>query len=162
MPNAFSALEQLLPPPPDAMFESPDALPPPRITISSSSGSPSIAREDPLGEAHDYHLATVRCNDRITAADWFQDVRHIELDLEDDVLCVFLYIFRYLSSTCIIRYDPGDVAIIHPIQPASDVDSFLDSVNWQGSADDDISIATSDQCKHPIHCYYSHYSDKCF
>ena len=31
------------------------------------------------------HKAAVKVNDRITAQDWFQDVRHIELDFEEDI-----------------------------------------------------------------------------
>ena len=63
-----------------------DNCPPPRIllknmaqSISDSSYSDSEKME--TGS----HKAIVKMNDRITAQDWFQDVRHIELDFEDDI-----------------------------------------------------------------------------
>jgi hypothetical protein len=41
--------------------------------------------EDPLQTDNSYHTATVRCNRRITASDWYQDVRHFEFDFVDDI-----------------------------------------------------------------------------
>ncbi|KAL5496163.1 TAH18 [Sanghuangporus vaninii] len=120
MPQVFSALEILLPPPLDGTIEEPDVLPPPRISITTS-GKTLDCVDDPLAGFDDYHLATVRRNNRITAKDWFQDVRHIELDLEDEII-----------------YSPGDVAVIHPTQPSSDVDSFLSSMGWSDTVDEEI------------------------
>ena len=45
------------------------------------------------------------------------------------------------------RYYPGDVAVICPIQPSSDVDSFLESVGWLEVADEEINISSVDQRK---------------
>lgn len=89
MPQLFSVLEALLPGPVDGIIGDPDALPPPRISMSGFSGRKSNFAGDPLADFSDYHLATVRRNDRITAADWFQDVRHIEFEFEDDITYVF-------------------------------------------------------------------------
>ncbi|KAL5520243.1 hypothetical protein ACEPAG_9456 [Sanghuangporus baumii] len=127
IPQVFSALEALLPPPLDGTIEDPDVLPPPRISITTSEKTLGSV-DDPLAGFNDYHVATVRRNDRITSADWFQDVRHIELDLEDDVI-----------------YSPGDVAVIHPIQPSSDVDSFLSSMGWSDTVDEDIYLSPVEQ-----------------
>ncbi|KAL5525384.1 TAH18_1 [Sanghuangporus sanghuang] len=127
MPLVFSALEALLPLPLDGTIEDPDVLPPPRISITTS-GKTLDCVDDPLHGFNDYHLATVRRNDRITAKDWFQDVRHIELDLEDEVI-----------------YSPGDVAVIHPIQPSSDVDSFLGNTGWTDTADEEIYLSPVEQ-----------------
>ncbi|KAI5114707.1 hypothetical protein M0805_008728, partial [Coniferiporia weirii] len=81
MPVVFDALEELLPPPPEMAFEDMDTLPPPRINIAGPSGTSLTAvGRDPLEGVVGYHLATVRCNDRMTAQDWYQDVRHIEFD----------------------------------------------------------------------------------
>ncbi|EJD05242.1 riboflavin synthase domain-like protein [Fomitiporia mediterranea MF3/22] len=131
MPEVFSTLELLLPPPPGSSFEDVNILPPPRIAISSSSRSSSPMNDDPLADIVGYHLATVRFNDRITAPDWFQDARHMEFDLEDDVI-----------------YSPGDVAVIHPVQPASDVESLLESVGWLESADEEIRLSITDPIWH--------------
>ncbi|KAL5479059.1 TAH18_1 [Sanghuangporus weigelae] len=123
IPQVFSALEALLPPPLDGTTEDPDVQPPPRIFITTS-GKTLGSVDDPLVGLNDYHVATVRRNDRITSADWFQDVRHIELDLEDDII-----------------YSPGDVAVIHPIQLSSDVDSFLSSMGWSDTVDEEIYLS---------------------
>ncbi|THH00704.1 hypothetical protein EW145_g7039 [Phellinidium pouzarii] len=121
-PLVFGALEEQAPPPLGATFEDVNALPPPRITIASSSGTVSTATESSyLKQPNGYHHVTVRCNDRMTAQDWYQDVRHIELDLEED-----------------ISYAPGDVAIIHPILPVATVESFLQSVGWSDIADEEF------------------------
>ena len=34
------------------------------------------------------------------------------------------------------RYNPGDVAVIHPFAAASEVDSFLVTMGWANIADD--------------------------
>ncbi|TEB33682.1 riboflavin synthase domain-like protein [Coprinellus micaceus] len=62
--------------------------------------------------------ARVKANERITASDWYQDVRHFEFEFQGD-----------------IKYDPGDVAIIHPVATNDDVDSFLEIVRWSDRAD---------------------------
>lgn len=38
-------------------------------------------------------------------------------------------------------YNPGDVAVIHPIAVDSDVDSFLVMMGWANDADTPFSIA---------------------
>ncbi|KAJ7352489.1 riboflavin synthase domain-like protein [Mycena albidolilacea] len=65
-----------------------------------------------------FYSATVKCNNRITAGDWYQDVRHFEFDFDDD-----------------IRYSPGDVAVIRPFALFSDVGSFLRTMDWLDVAD---------------------------
>ncbi|KAF8207221.1 hypothetical protein K438DRAFT_1815910 [Mycena galopus ATCC 62051] len=65
-----------------------------------------------------FHSATVKCNNRITAEDWYQDVRHFEFDFNDE-----------------IRFSPGDVAVVRPVALSSDVQSFLDTMNWLDVAD---------------------------
>ncbi|EGO02944.1 hypothetical protein SERLA73DRAFT_102999 [Serpula lacrymans var. lacrymans S7.3] len=89
--------------------------------------------DDPSGKKYDsikslesnpgYHNATVKCNQRITADDWFQDVRHLEFSFERD-----------------IQYKPGDVAVIHPQASSADVDAFLLSVGWSNIADEALLI----------------------
>jgi sulfite reductase alpha subunit-like flavoprotein len=38
------------------------------------------------------------------------------------------------------RYNPGDVAVIHPFATASEVDSFLVTMGWANVADDFFTI----------------------
>ncbi|TCD66631.1 NAPDH-dependent diflavin reductase [Steccherinum ochraceum] len=118
------ALLQIFPLPPDVEPTiSDEALPPPRVTIVQgekvSSGDSSNSAVDLLLEDKRYHNATLARFDRITASDWYQDVRHIEFDFGQDV-----------------KYSPGDVAVIHPELSAAHVDSFLISVGYANTADD--------------------------
>ncbi|KAF7375130.1 NADPH-dependent diflavin oxidoreductase 1 [Mycena sanguinolenta] len=65
-----------------------------------------------------FYLATVKCNNRITAEDWYQDVRHFEFNFDQD-----------------IQFSPGDVAVIRPLAFPSDVELFLSEMNWLDVAD---------------------------
>ncbi|KAJ7678562.1 hypothetical protein B0H17DRAFT_1161341 [Mycena rosella] len=65
--------------------------------------------------------ARVSCNTRITAEDWYQDVRHLEFDFDEEI--------RHT------RFSPGDVAVVRPLALASDVDTFLRSMYWLDVAD---------------------------
>lgn len=79
-------LLEMFPLPPELDVVPVDKIPPPRVSLKEmaqsvwdSSFSDSIKTETPS------YKAIVSVNDRITAQDWFQDVRHIELDFEDDI-----------------------------------------------------------------------------
>ncbi|KAH8829198.1 riboflavin synthase domain-like protein [Flagelloscypha sp. PMI_526] len=63
-------------------------------------------------------IATVVCNRRVTADDWFQEVRHFE--------------FSFLKE---LQYSPGDVAMIRPEPPPDRVQSFLNLMGWANDAD---------------------------
>ncbi|KAK0239927.1 hypothetical protein EDD85DRAFT_823794 [Armillaria nabsnona] len=93
-----------------------DTVPPPRMAMTKSNEEESL---DPLVHDAVYHLATLKCNKRITAEDWYQDVRHFQFSFEED-----------------IHYNPGDVAVIHPLQPYDDVEEFLSSMGWGNLADE--------------------------
>ncbi|KAL4070336.1 hypothetical protein J3A83DRAFT_4094448 [Scleroderma citrinum] len=95
--------------------------PPPRITTKDVSSVPKPIV--PFEADPSYFDVTVRCNRRITAEDWFQDVRHFELVSDRD-----------------INYNPGDVAVIHPTAMDTEVDSFLVMMGWANVADTPFSI----------------------
>lgn len=38
------------------------------------------------------------------------------------------------------RYEPGDVAVIHPSASASDVDAFLSTMGWEDKAEEPLEI----------------------
>ncbi|KAF8917415.1 riboflavin synthase domain-like protein [Mucidula mucida] len=76
------------------------------------------ASKDPLGDDPVYHRATLKTNLRVTASDWFQDVRHFEFTFDEDV-----------------QYNPGDVAVIHPRQSEENVEAFLTSMGWGNISD---------------------------
>lgn len=62
----------------------PAGRPPPRVSLSNLVSDASL-NPDPLDEDAKFHTALVKCNRRITAEDWFQDVRHFEFSFEDDI-----------------------------------------------------------------------------
>ncbi|KAJ3508725.1 hypothetical protein NMY22_g16521 [Coprinellus aureogranulatus] len=95
-----------------------NTTPPSRVVLEETTADRLDEVVDPLLKDERYHQAWVKANDRITAPDWYQDVRHFEFDFQDEV-----------------QYDPGDVAVIHPIAASDDVDSFLDIVHWSNKAD---------------------------
>lgn len=109
----------MFPLPPELDIIPIDKVPPPRISLKDvpQSGLNSSS-SDPTTTETTFHQAVVKANDRITAQDWFQDVRHIELDFEDD-----------------IQYEPGDVAVIHPIASFTEVQTFLSVMGWEDIAD---------------------------
>ncbi|KAF5381915.1 hypothetical protein D9757_007539 [Collybiopsis confluens] len=119
-----SSLLELLPLPPAQEIISPEATPPARVSLVRPS-DPQVTPIDPLRHHHAYHTVTFKSDARITAQGWFQDVRHLEFEFEfgDD-----------------FEYAPGDVAVIHPIATADEVESFLSSRGWGNSADDVLEI----------------------
>ncbi len=78
-------LLQVYPLPDGLERESFDGLPLPRVTIINADRDAQITRKDPLVADREYHTATVVVNPRITTEDWYQDVRHFEFELAEDV-----------------------------------------------------------------------------
>jgi sulfite reductase alpha subunit-like flavoprotein len=99
--------------------------PPPRVVLPATSSTELANTEDPMDNDSRYHQAKVSINERMTAQDWYQDVRHFEFDFEVEDA---------------VKYEPGDVAVIHPIAEADDVQSFLDLMKWSDRADAPLAI----------------------
>ncbi|TFK37556.1 hypothetical protein BDQ12DRAFT_652582 [Crucibulum laeve] len=116
-------LLQLSPLPPGVDIIPVNDVPQPRVMLKESLRSTLDREQDALESDIRYHLATVKKNERITAADWFQDVRHLEFSFEDDT-----------------NYSPGDIAVIYPIASRTDVESFLDEMELSDIADDAFRI----------------------
>ncbi|KAK7439064.1 NAPDH-dependent diflavin reductase [Stygiomarasmius scandens] len=112
-----NSLLELLPLPEGLESLPSDYIFPSRVSLKKTSEPDSF--EEPLNSDPAYHDATVKTNIRITAKDWYQDVRHLEFDFEDD-----------------IQYSPGDIAIIHPQTHPDDVEMFLSSMSWGNIADE--------------------------
>ncbi|KAG2054528.1 riboflavin synthase domain-like protein [Suillus hirtellus] len=102
-------------PPPHKQDNIPAGRPPPRVSLSNVVSDTSL-NPDPLDEDTKFHTASVKCKRRITAEDWFQDVRHFDTN------------------------NPGDVAVIHPSAAASEVDSFFVTMGWANVADDFFTV----------------------
>lgn len=71
----------------------------------------------------------VQKNERITAADHFQDVRHIQLTCTDQDF----------------SYEPGDIAVITPQNLVQDVDLFFEQLGWTEHADKLIRFTPFDE-----------------
>ncbi|EMD32805.1 hypothetical protein CERSUDRAFT_161320 [Gelatoporia subvermispora B] len=122
----IDTLLEIYPLPPGAETTAPDGLPPPRVSIEDADSTLLREATSPLEDDPVYHLAILSRNCRITAEDWYQDVRHFEFEFDTD-----------------IHYDPGDVAIIHPEAAQPDVEGFLACIGYANIADDPISIQHS-------------------
>lgn len=78
----------------------------------------------------------VQKNERITAADHFQDVRHVELGCTDPDF----------------KYEPGDIAVITPQNLVQEVDLFFGQLGWSEHADKLIQFTPCDEFhKLPAH-----------
>ncbi|KAH9999199.1 riboflavin synthase domain-like protein [Russula compacta] len=118
-----NALLRLFPLPPHVSPLPTEELPTPRVILRSATPEELQEEPDPLLGDDRYHTFELIRNERITADDWYQDVRHFEFRCQDD-----------------IAYDPGDVAVIHPEASPRDVDFFLTIMGWANAADDPIRI----------------------
>lgn len=61
-------------------------IPPPRILLKPVPYKSQKEHEDPLETDALYHRGVVKVNERITAEDWYQDVRHVEIEFDHDIL----------------------------------------------------------------------------
>ena len=83
MDTLLDALSNQFPLPPGTPTHSTSSIPPSRVTLVRSDAV--INGADPLLHDQTYHQAKVKCNERITASDWYQDVRHLELGFDEDI-----------------------------------------------------------------------------
>ncbi|KAM0702058.1 hypothetical protein Q7P35_010968 [Cladosporium inversicolor] len=74
----------------------------------------------------DSYSADLVANDRVTAADHFQDVRLLDLRLHRNY-----------------SYGPGAVAVVYPKNFPADVDEFIKLMHWEDVADRPIELATN-------------------
>ena len=60
-------------------------VPPPRVLLSRASQQSLSEQKDPLEADILSHKGVVKVNYRTTSKDWYQDVRHIEIEFDHDV-----------------------------------------------------------------------------
>ncbi|KAI7853564.1 hypothetical protein BDC45DRAFT_510561 [Circinella umbellata] len=77
----------------------------------------------------------VKSNERITDTKHFQDVRHLVLE----------------ASSEAPKYEPGDIAVFTPQNIPTEVDRFLEYMEWSDLADKLIHIQTSEERSLPHH-----------
>ncbi|KDQ16442.1 hypothetical protein BOTBODRAFT_107008 [Botryobasidium botryosum FD-172 SS1] len=121
----FSALGELYPLPPGLHVLPPAAVCPPRASFLPTSAN--LDAELPHLTPSGTTPFRVERIDRITRADWFQDVRHVELSCSDDIL-----------------YEPGDVAVLYPSNAPEDVEAFLKRMKWRSISDKMYQIQSID------------------
>ncbi|KAJ2744105.1 NAPDH-dependent diflavin reductase [Coemansia sp. BCRC 34301] len=78
-----------------------------------------------LGPMESTWHAVLKSSERITAADHFQDVRHVRFVVDDPAA----------------EWAPGDCAVVRPQNLTDDVDSFLAAMGWANDADRPLRIA---------------------
>lgn len=97
-----------------------DAADPPQ-SAPPTNADEANGREPELLKPHDWTWATLTRNTRITAKDWWQDVREIELGLEDSEAGTYL---------------PGSICSLQPRMSAKEVDDFLELNDLTNVADE--------------------------
>ncbi|KAM0793619.1 hypothetical protein ACM66B_001052 [Microbotryomycetes sp. NB124-2] len=133
MDSLFASIDNLCPLPKHVQKIPEHQVPPARIKMTRLADPQAVTRTR-LMWASDARWATIVENKRVTAQDWFQDVRNFELRLKDISLDSPLY-------------EAGDVLEIKPQNAPEDVERFLKSAGWIEIADDlfEFSAATTDQ-----------------
>lgn len=81
----LEALLQFYPLPSGISIVSEDEVPPARVSLEETTADSLKECSDPLENDKLFHTATIKVNKRITAEDWYQDVRHLEFDFKDDI-----------------------------------------------------------------------------
>ena len=81
---------KLLPLPPHLSLLPAEELPTPRVTILPATREHLQDERDPLLGDDRYHTFELTTNERITADDWYQEVRHLVLRCGDDLAYVLI------------------------------------------------------------------------
>jgi sulfite reductase alpha subunit-like flavoprotein len=88
------SLLNLLPLPPHLSPLPAEGLPTPRVTILSATREDLQNVRDPLMGEDRYYTFELAANKRITADDWYQEVRHLVFRCRDDLVYVLRQRFR--------------------------------------------------------------------
>jgi hypothetical protein len=104
----ISALLERCPVPDGSATRTADDLPAPRVLLNSIGDndecSISVGSDPTLDPGALYHEATLICNRRITAEDWYQDVRHFEFTFQDDIRQVNFEVISAISTRSCLEY----------------------------------------------------------
>ena len=102
----------------------PSSMKRPEMRVDDTSGStlPSPA----LFPINGAYVAHIEANDRVTSSDHFQDVRLVDLRLDDT-----------------FSYGPGAIAVVYPKNFPKDVQEFIDLMEWQNIADEPLFLKST-------------------
>jgi len=78
-------LLEMFPLPAGVQMSPVNELPPPRVLLHPASQATLDEQQDPLNVDVEYYEGIVKVNERMTTEDWYQDVRHLEIDFQDDI-----------------------------------------------------------------------------
>ena len=81
----LDTLVEHFPLPPGVGITSVNEVPPLHVLLRPVLEADINMSQDPLQVDLQYHKGTIKANQRITALDWYQDVRHLEFEFEDDI-----------------------------------------------------------------------------
>ncbi|RUS21655.1 NADPH-dependent diflavin oxidoreductase 1-like protein [Endogone sp. FLAS-F59071] len=126
--NLWTTIMDHYPLPPGLSIISADTLFPPSFRLRFLCNGDERPPMESGGCEDGFTVQVVR-NERMTADDHFQDVRHIELEVVEGE----------------VSYNPGDVAILQPHNLPSDVSDFLQTIGWSDLADDPFVIDPNQQ-----------------
>lgn len=129
--NLFNSLELLDSLPAHLQKLNDDYLPPPKFKIEFLDDNKSYELQLPKRDNFSYECK-IRKNQRMTDPSWYQDVRHIEIDIPSS-----------------LKYDAGDVAILYPTNDSKAVNDLINLLNWTNIADKLILIKPNTQKKLP-------------
>ncbi len=83
-------LLRLLPLPPHLSLLPAEGLPTPRVTVLPATREDLLNECDPFLSDSRYHMFELTINERITADDWYQEVRHLVFRCIDDLAYVLI------------------------------------------------------------------------
>ncbi|KAI9220085.1 NADPH-dependent diflavin oxidoreductase 1 [Blastocladiella britannica] len=123
----WQILMQQFPLPPGFTIVPEETLLPPRYRLVPASDEPHLEADPHRWLGDDAVMGTLSRNDRLTATDHFQDVRHISITLP--------------AGT---TYQPGDVAMVMPETPPDRITEALDVMGWTAHADVPVRVESND------------------
>ncbi|GAA5911939.1 NAPDH-dependent diflavin reductase [Sporobolomyces salmoneus] len=135
-PLGFKPLDDASLPPPSVVFEDATSA---SLSLKSSALDSGSTSKEYSGEcralewAEDCKWARLSRNERVTRKDWWQDVREIEIEVEDQAF----------------SYTPGDVLKLRPENDAEEVQRFIETLGWEKEADELRTWRGRDQA-HPL------------
>ncbi|GAA5973540.1 hypothetical protein JCM11641_007108 [Rhodosporidiobolus odoratus] len=141
--SLLAAIDPLYPPPSGFAKLPQNAVSPARVRLekvaaSTAANGSATVDKNPVPWAEDCRWSRLVENRRVTADDWYQDVRAVELEIEG-----------IDESERAQLYTAGDVLEIRPQNSKEEVDRFLTSARWEDIADD-VYLVTPSNLDQPL------------
>ena len=115
----------------------PVAEPAPSRVVDETNGVASSSTKP-----DDWMWATLTRNKRVTKEGWYQDVREIELDIEDDEKQASILVSE-LKANHSTGYAPGSICNIQPRSSPTEVNEFIEAMDFRSEADRPFTIRST-------------------